>query len=79
MTRGEDNSIMKALITSAELISHMVSKGITFNRDTQEEAQVFLENNNYYMKLASYRANYKKRSSGSKAGQYINLDFFFFF
>ncbi len=75
MTRGEDNSIMKALITSAELISHMVSKGITFNRDTQEEAQVFLENNNYYMKLASYRANYKKRSSGSKAGQYINLDF----
>jgi len=74
VTRGE-NSIMKELFTSAELISHMVNKGIAFNRDTQEEAQAFLENNNYYMKLASYRANYKKRSSGLKVGQYINLDF----
>lgn len=43
--------------------------------DTTETAKNFLENNNYYMKLASYRSNYKKRTSGAKIGQYIGLDF----
>ena len=31
--------------------------------------KIFLQNNNYYMKLASYRANYEKRKSN---GEYIN-------
>lgn len=66
---------MKSLLTAAELISHMEDKGISFNRISKEDAQSFLEHNNYYMKLASYRSNYKKRTSGAKAGQYIGLDF----
>ncbi len=66
---------MKPLLTSTELIAHMVEKGISFNIISTDEAQDFLENNNYYMKLASYRANYKKITSGSKTGQYIGLDF----
>jgi len=66
---------MKDLLTAKGLIAHMEKKGISFNRISKEDAQGFLENNNYYMKLASYRANYKKHSTGSKAGQYIGLDF----
>lgn len=66
---------MKNLLTAAELISHMESKGITFNRTSKEDAQDFLEHNNYYLKLASYRSNYKKYTSGKNAGQYIGLDF----
>lgn len=66
---------MKKLLTASELVSHMENKGITFNRVSKKDAQVFLENNNYYMKLASYRSNYKKKSSGPEAGQYIELDF----
>lgn len=66
---------MKSLLTSSDLIAHMNSKGVTFSMESQSDAQAFLEQNNYYMKLASYRANYKKRTSGSKAGTYINLDF----
>ena len=62
---------MKLLKTSDELISHMKIKGIKFDI-VKEEAKIFLQNNNYYMKLASYRANYDKRKSN---GEYINLDF----
>ena len=66
---------MKDLLTAEGLVAHMENKGITFHRISKEDAQSFLEHNNYYMKLASYRANYKKYSAGPKTGQYIGLDF----
>lgn len=67
---------MKQLLTIDELISHMERKGIAFTIDSKESAKEFLENHNYYMKLASYRTNYKKHGKGSKnEGQYINLEF----
>lgn len=66
---------MKSLLTTDQLIDHMKSKGITFNIISEREAKDFLQQNNYYMKLASYRENYSKYSTGKKAGQYINLDF----
>lgn len=50
----------------------MKIKGIKFNIVKEEDAKIFLQNNNYYMKLASYRANYDKHKSN---GEYINLDF----
>lgn len=63
---------MKLLKTSDELISHMKNKGIKFDIVNEQDAKAFLQNNNYYMKLASYRANYEKHKSN---GKYINLDF----
>lgn len=66
---------MKILLSTDELIKHMKNKGITFNIVSENDAKIFLQNNNYYMKLASYRTNYPKYLSGAKAGQYINLDF----
>lgn len=63
------------MLTTDELIEHMKSKGITFQKVSEAEAKQFLTNNNYYMKLASYRANYKKYPSGKHAGTYMDLDF----
>lgn len=63
---------MKLLKTSDELISHMKNKGIKFDIVNEQDAKAFLQNINYYMKLASYRANYEKHKSN---GKYINLDF----
>lgn len=63
---------MKLLKTCDELISHMRAKGIKFDIVKEDEAKIFLQNNNYYMKLASYRSNYDKRKNN---GEYINLDF----
>lgn len=66
---------MKLLLSTDELIEHMKSKGIAFHIMSEADAKVFLQNNNYYMKLASYRANYPKYLTGAKTGQYINLEF----
>ena len=66
---------MKPLLTVDKLIEHMKTKGITFSIISESDARKFLCENNYYMKLASYRTNYPKHETGSKAGQYINLDF----
>ena len=62
---------MKLLLTVDELIDHMKAKGISFSIIPETDAKKFLHENNYYMKLASYRANYPKYKTGSKQGQYI--------
>ena len=40
---------MKLLKTSDELISHMKTKGIKFNIVNEEDAKLFLQNNNSYL------------------------------
>ena len=66
---------MKKLLSVDELIEHMKSKGITFEEVSEDDAKEFLQKNNYYMKLAAYRANYEKCLTGKRAGQYKKLDF----
>lgn len=68
-------STIKEFLTVDQLIDHMKYRGIKFKEISEEEAKIFLNNNNYYMKLASYRANYVKCQSGEREGQYQNLDF----
>ena len=66
---------MKPLLSSDALINHMESKGIGFTIEDQTIAKEFLTSNNYYLKLASYRTNYKKCKCGANEGKYINLEF----
>lgn len=66
---------MKKMLTVDELIEHMKNKGITFREISEDDAREFLTHNNYYMKLASYRANYLKCDEGKRAGKYVKLDF----
>lgn len=66
---------MKKLLSVDELIEHMKNKGITFDEVSEDDAKGFLQKNNYYMKLASYRSNYEKCSSGKREGKYKKLDF----
>lgn len=66
---------MKKMLSVDELIEHMKNKGITFNEVSENDAKIFLQKNNYYMKLAAYRSNYEKCPIGKRAGQYKKLDF----
>ena len=66
---------MKKLLTIDELIAHMENKGIQFNIVSKEKAKHFLQEHNYYFKLASYRKNYDKYPFGRKAGKYKDLEF----
>ena len=60
---------MKKLLSIDELIEHMKQKGITFKEVSESDAKEFLQKNNYYMKLASYRKNYPKYQTGKKEGK----------
>ncbi|WP_152551072.1 Abi family protein [Secundilactobacillus oryzae] len=66
MSKAEDKPKQRYL----ELISSMKGRGISFNTTSEVEAEAFMESNNYYFKLASYRKNFPQTD-----GQYINLDF----
>lgn len=66
---------MKILLSTSELIEKMKSKGIMFNIMSEEEATAFLQEKNYYLKLASYRENYKEYDDGAQKGKYVNLEF----
>lgn len=69
-------AIMKQKLSIDELITHMKNKGIKFDIVSEQDARKFLTYNNYYLKLASYRANCDKCSENSqRKGQYQNLDF----
>lgn len=61
---------MKQLLTINELIEDMERRGIRFTITSKEDAIEFLKNHNYYMKLAAYRKNYEKRTTGKKAGTF---------
>ena len=66
---------LKPMLTPSELIEHLESKGIKFELINKENAQKYLEENNNYFKLVSYRKNFTKYENGKNIGKYINLDF----
>lgn len=65
----------KKLLSTQDLIEHMKNKGVLFNLTPEKIAAHFLEEHNYYYKLAAYRKNYDKRPNGPKAGTYMRLEF----
>lgn len=65
----------KSMLTSDQLVQHMIEKGIHFTIISEEDAKRHLSENNNYFKLTSYRKNYSKITTGMNAGQYENLEF----
>ena len=65
----------KPMLTVDALIEHAKDKGIRFEKMSEQDAKEYLDKNNNYFKLTSYRKNYPKAVGGSNAGQYIHLDF----
>lgn len=71
------STITKPMKSAQDLVEHMKSKGITFNIVSQEDAAWYMENNNNYFRVASYRKNYNKQldSNQKPIDKYVNLDF----
>ena len=62
----------RAFLTPKEQIKHCEQKGIQFNKISKSKAIMYLEDNNNYFKLRSFRKNYVKDPN---LGKYTNLDF----
>lgn len=62
----------KSFLTPKEQIKHCCEKGIQFNKISKKSALDYLEINNNYFKLRSYRKNFVQ---DLKTGKYLLLDF----
>ena len=49
----------KPFLSIDDQVTHLKSKGVTFNLVTEEEAEDYLQNNNNLFKLSSYRKIYE--------------------
>ncbi len=58
---------LKPKLTSEEQIKHLKEKGIKFSICTEEEAKDYLDYNNNYFKVSSFRKNYSKIPYGENA------------
>ncbi len=61
-----------AFLTPKEQVRHCEEKGIQFNKISKTKATQYLEANNNYFKLRSFRKNFIKNPD---LGKYTNLDF----
>lgn len=66
---------LKPMLTPSELIEHLETKGVKFELINRENAKKYIEENNNYFKLVSYRKNFPKYQNGENYGKYIGLDF----
>lgn len=71
------STLTKPMKSAQDLVEHMKSKGITFNIVSPEDAVRYMEQNNNYFRVASYRKNYNKQldSDQKPIDKYVNLDF----
>ena len=71
------STLTKPMKSAQDLVEHMKSKGITFNIVSPEDAVQYMEQNNNYFRVASYRKNYNRRldSKQNPIDEYVNLDF----
>lgn len=65
----------RPILNVDQQIEHLRSKGIKFEKISEQEAKRYLQENNNYFKLRAYRKNFPKHPDGPLAGQYIDLDF----
>ena len=65
----------RPMLSKAEQIEHLLSKGVRFEKISIEEAIKYLDENNNYFKLRAYRKNFPKFSETDGEDKYINLDF----
>ncbi len=65
----------KPFLSTEQQITHLASKGVTFNTMSRDDAEKYLSQNNNYFKLRAFRKNYSKIPDGKNKGKYIGLDF----
>lgn len=68
-------NINKPLLDTNSQIDHLIFKGVKFNYMSEDDARRYLEENNNYFRIRSYRKNFSKYSDGENIDKYIDLDF----
>lgn len=71
-----DATFERPKLTISQQVAYMRDvKGIKFTIVNEEQAERFLQDNNYYFKVKAFEKNYSKYSHGENAGKYCDLEF----
>ena len=70
-----DAKRLKPMLTIEGQITHLKTKGITFELCDEKDAADYLEHGNNYLRATSYRKLYPVHLEGPQKGKYIGLDF----
>ena len=65
----------KPFMTPTQLVAALKARGVTFERCSEGEAADYLAHANNYLRAASYRKLYPVQIEGTRAGEYVGLDF----
>ena len=72
---NEENVQLKSMMRIEEMIPHLKTKNIKFNIMNELDAKKYLQDNNNYYNLTSYKNNFIKYQCGELKGKYLDLDF----
>lgn len=56
----KDEKILKPMLKVSEMVNYLKQKNIKFDKITEEEAEIYLKDNNNYYNLTSYKDNFEK-------------------
>ena len=66
---------LEKMLSIPETIQHLIEENAKFAICGEEDAKIYLELNNYYYKVTSFKSNFEVYQFGELKGKYINLDF----
>lgn len=66
---------LKPMLTPEEQVTLLKSKGVTFERCSEEKAIRELSNKDTFLHVAAFRRMFQRHAEGENAGRYVELDF----
>lgn len=66
---------LRAMMKISDMVPYLKKKNIKFHHCTEENARIYLQENNNYYNVTAYKNNFAKYQCGEFTGKYIDLDF----
>ena len=67
--------ILRPMMKITDMVPYLKNKNIKFECCSEQDAEIYLKENNNYYNVTSYKNNFVKYQCGELEGKYIDLDF----
>lgn len=67
--------ILRPMMKISDMVPYLKNKNIKFECCREQDAEIYLKENNNYYNITSYKNNFVKYQCGELEGKYIDLDF----
>ena len=67
--------ILRPMMKISDMVPYLKNKNIKFECCSEQDAEIYLKENNNYYNVTSYKNNFVKYQCGELEGKYIDLDF----